>query len=260
VFIGENSRIGVGASLGPNAVVGHDSIVDRHTQVINSAVLPGSYCGERLELDHVIVDRNRLLSSRLDASVSISDTFILSGLRDRNREHFLRTFLSRSVAAVLLLLTLPLVVLTGLALLLVRRTPLIYRKSVAQIPVSERDAPMQTFGLYSLRDPADPHRFTKLSWLLLDFLPALGQVVMGRLHLIGLRPRTEEEIQKMPEDWRSLYLQGRAGLLTEAFVIHGPTATDDEVYSCEAYYTAVNGFGHDLALAVRFITGEHASI
>jgi hypothetical protein len=45
-------------------------------------------------------------------------------------------------------------------------------------------------------------------------------------------------------------------LVTEAFVIHGSEATEDELYSSEAYYSAVNGVGHDLALAVRFVTGS----
>ncbi len=60
----------------------------------------------------------------------------------------------------------------------------------------------------------------------------------------------------MPDDWRALYLEAHAGFVTESFVIHGPEATEDEVYSSEAYYSAVNGFGHDLALALRFVTGS----
>jgi len=36
----------------PNAVVGHDTIIDQHTHIVDSAVMNGSYCGEHLELDH----------------------------------------------------------------------------------------------------------------------------------------------------------------------------------------------------------------
>lgn len=255
LFIGENSRIGAGARIGPNAVVGHGSIIDQRTEVIDSAVMPGSYCGEHLELDHVMVDRNRLLNGRLGTAVNVSDTFILSGLRSQEHQHSVRSIVSRALAAVLFLITLPVVLLTGMVLLVVRRKSPMYRKLVAQIPVADENAPLQTFSLYSFRNLSEGEPFSKLRWILLDFLPALGQVAAGKLHMIGVRPRMPDEIRTMPEDWRTLYLQSRAGLLTEAFVIHGPLATEDEVYSCEAYYTAVNGWGHDLSLAVRFVTG-----
>lgn len=255
VFIGENSRIGCGSKIGPNAVIGHDSIVDQYTEVIDSAVLPGSYCGEHLELDHVIIDRNRLVSSKHGAAVDISDTFILSGLRTKSRRNLFRFFFSRFLAALLLLLTLPLTLLTVVILLIFRRTPLVYRKRVVRLPLSEGDTPPHTFNLYSLRNSAAVPTTSKVGWVLLDFLPSLGQVVMGNLQLVGLSPRTEEEIRRMPRDWRTLYVQGHSGLLTEALVIHGPAANEDEVYSCEAYYTAVHGVGHDLSLALRFITG-----
>ena len=79
---------------------------------------------------------------------------------------------------------------------------------------------------------------------------------MRRFQFVGVYPRTQEEIQSMPDDWRALYLEAHAGFVTESFVIHGPEATEDEVYSSEAYYSAVNGVGHDLALALRFVTGS----
>jgi hypothetical protein len=69
----------------------------------------GSYCGEHLELDHVIGDRNRLASGRLGTVVNVSDAFILSGLKAKHRTLWLRSFVSRCLAAVLLILTLPLV-------------------------------------------------------------------------------------------------------------------------------------------------------
>jgi len=256
VFVGENSRIGAGAKVGPNAVVGHDTIIDQHTLIVDSAVLPGTYCGERLELDHVIVDRNRLASSRLGTVVNVSDSFILTGLRARNSTHSLRSILSRSLAAFLFIVTLPVAAATALVLLIVRSQPLFYRKSVVRIPAMDGSESSRTFNLYSFRNPAAMLPFTKLSCVLLDFLPALLQIATGKLHFIGVYPRTEAEIESMPDDWRALYLQSRAGLVTEAFVIHGSEATEDELYSSEAYYSAVNGVGHDLALAVRFVTGS----
>jgi NDP-sugar pyrophosphorylase family protein len=254
VFVGENSRIGAGTKVGPNAVVGHDTIIDQHTLIIDSAVLPGTYCGEHLELDHVIVDRNRLASSRLGTIVNVSDSFILSGLRAKSSKHSLRSILSRSLAAFLLVVTLPVVAATALFLLIFRSKPVFYCKRVVRIPATFVSHALPTFNLYSFRNPTAMRPFTKLSCVLMDFLPSMSQIVTGKLHFIGMYPRTEAEIEAMADDWRTLYLQSRAGLVTEAFVIHGSEATEDEVYSSEAYYSAVTGVGHDLALAVRFVT------
>lgn len=256
IYIGENSRIGYGAQIGPNAAIGHDTIIDKHSHVIDSSVLPGSYCGEHLELDHVIVDRNHLINCKLAAAVNISDAFILSGLRQtKNKQRFM-ALLSRALAAILLLLTLPIVVLTVLALALARGKSPLHRRRVVKLPALIADLEDQAFELCSFRQPNSRRPISRLGWLLLDFLPALGQVATGKLHLVGVRPLSPEEIRRMPADWRALYLAGRTGLLTEAFVIHGARATEDDIYACEAYYTAVDSVFHDISLAVRFVVGK----
>ena len=48
-----------------------------------SVVFPFSYVGEALELDHVIVDKNRLINARLGAEVVVADDFILGSMTDR---------------------------------------------------------------------------------------------------------------------------------------------------------------------------------
>ena len=255
LFIGENSRVGEGARIGPNAVIGHDSIVDKRTRVIDSTVYPGSYCGEGLELEHVIVDRNRLLDGRLGAFVYVTDSFILSSLKGQQRnKQRTRAVVSICVGAFLFILTLPLVLITALALALFRHGPVLYRKSVVRIPASEEAESWTYFDLWSFRKRERRGTDKLWQWVLFDLLPALPQVVRGDLRLIGVYPRSKEELQGTPADWRALCLQTHAGLITEAFVVHGVSATEDDVYSSEVYYSAMTSFSHDVSLALRFVT------
>ena len=255
VFVGENSRIGAGSRIGPNAVVGHDSIIDQHTTITHSAVFPGSYCGERLELDHMVVDRNRLLTSNYDSAISVSDAFIISSLKSRGQGDGWRSLFSRLLAAILIVLTLPVVILTALWLRLFRRAPLISRTQIVRIPVASNSPPYPTYTLWSFRDPARFRPETRVNYLFLDVLPGLFQVLAGKLRFVGAGPRTPAQVAGMPVDWQELYLHSRAGLISEAFVVHGSSATDDEVYSSEACYHAQSGFAHDLSLILRFVAG-----
>jgi hypothetical protein len=50
-----------------------------------------------------------------------------------------------------------------------------------------------------------------------------------------------------------LYLGTKAGLITEAAVMFGPDATEDEVYTAEAFYSATESLGHDFRLAGLWI-------
>jgi NDP-sugar pyrophosphorylase family protein len=74
LYVGPNSRIGAHSVIGPGAVVSENCIVDAETSVVDSLITPGTYIGEGLELDGVIVDRNRLVNSRLATSCLISES------------------------------------------------------------------------------------------------------------------------------------------------------------------------------------------
>ena len=86
VYVGENSHIRAGVRLGPHAIVASDCIVGNHTSIEDALVVSGSYVGEHLELNRVIVDGNVLLDVDLDTAVTLTDDFILGSLT-ANRSH-----------------------------------------------------------------------------------------------------------------------------------------------------------------------------
>lgn len=68
VYIGENSRVGSGTHIGPFASIGKDCLIAPGTAVRHAVIAPGTYAGDNLELDHVVVDRRRLLDIRFGVS------------------------------------------------------------------------------------------------------------------------------------------------------------------------------------------------
>ncbi len=256
-YVGENCRIEMGAQIGPGAVVGRDCMIDRRASVANSLVFKGSYVGEELELQDAVVDRNRLYNARVGVAVTVADNFILGSLEERDMKPVLQALLHRLAAVVLLVLFSPFLVGTAVLLKLFRAGPLLFRKEVVRLPAADDEHLWRTFSLFSFSpfEPvAAPARLCgPLRHFLLGFLPALMNIARGDLNFVGVQPRSPLEIRAMPEDWRGLYLPTRAGIVTEAHVIYGPSPTRDERYAAEAFYAVSHNLGHDVKLLMSYL-------
>lgn len=251
VYLGENSRIGAGIRLGPNVVVVRDCVLDSGTTVADSAILPGSYVGQALELDHVIVDRNRLANVHVGGEIVVRDDFILSGINRGTFRSVWTGLLSRIAALVLFAFTFPVLLLTALGLRLFRKGPVVRPVTVLCLPAGETQWEWKTFDLNTFSSP-DSNQ-SAIKHLFLRFLPGLIHVIRGQIHLVGVEPRSPDEVAALPGDWRTLYLRARAGLVTEAFTLHGAGASADEVYASEAYYSVAAGPLHDASVLLRFL-------
>ncbi len=251
VYLGENSRIGAGIRIGPNAVVVRNCILDRGTTVADSAILPGSYVGQALELDHVIVDRNRLVNVREGGQTIVRDDFILSGITQTSWRSALFGLLSRVAGVILLALTWPLILLSALWLRCFREGPLVRREPALRLPAAENPWEWSMFEVVTFAD-AKPSE-TVLEHFFTRFLPGLINVVRGELHLVGVPHRNREEVLALPSDWRILYLRSKAGLVSEALALHGTEAAKDELYTCEVYYSVAAGLRHDAFLLLRYL-------
>ncbi len=86
-----------------------------------------------------------------------------------------------------------------------------------------------------------------------QFLPGLFAVAAGRLNFVGLPPRSFDEIQKLPEEWRSLYQQGRAGLISEASLAVADENDETGLYLADAFYSAKRSWLHDATLASQYM-------
>ncbi len=255
VFIGENTRIERGVRLGPYVSVGSHCVIDRGCELSESVIYPGSFLGEELEVRRLVIDHGRVLVVGEDTSFTVTDPVILGSLAPPPVGRIASDTVSRLIGLVLLVLLLPLVLLSGLVALLAHPRTRV-RRECLRLPASPDPVTWRTFRLYSwdINDDfcpggwAGPER--SFFW---RFLPGLWNVVRGDLRLVGVPPRTPEEVASLPSDWKELYLQSKPGLINEAEVRHGDMATEDDQFAAEAYYVAAASWRYDLRLAWLYV-------
>jgi len=252
VCIGANTRISKGVRVGPYAVVGADCIVDSNTVIDHALIFEGSYVGESLEVHQAIVAQNLLVNVRLDASVDISENFLLSRLDRSRRRSWTRTIVQSAIALFLIILFLPFTLASILYYFIVRRRTYTSLKAI-HIPVEEKPGELRTYPLLCLgADAWSVHRPAGWPAFLRQFLPGLFAVARGRLHLVGLPPKTASEVASLHEDWRVLYLCGKAGLITEASTTSIDPGDEMQLYLADAYYSIQQSPSHDLLLIARY--------
>lgn len=247
VYVNADCRIAERVHLGPHAVVGARCVVDAGARVHDALVLPGSYLGAGVDVSRALVDRNLLVSERLGAGVRMADAFILGSMQICPR--WPRRLLNAAAALVLVLALFPVVVLSLLAE--GKAAPRVRR--CVRLP-ADPDANSWTL-LPCRRLPLAPcggGRPDRWRHLLQVFLPGLLQVMLGRMALVGLDPKTPDELLAMPGHRRELFLRGENGLVSECYLLHGSAANPDQAYTAEAYFLAATSWRHNLGLLVRY--------
>ncbi len=273
VYIGKNCSISEKVVLGPETVVCNNCVVDRGSAIRSSVVFEGSYIGEELDIADAIVDRNRLINVRLDSETVIREDFILGRVTQSTGLSWWRRSLSRIIAAFILLITWPVLLLTAAYLKLSRSGPVLSGKQVLQIPSEPEDDFWKTFTLYNFLPPPPTDGVSEkilssaalsqasATWrdFFLRFLPELVNVVQGKLFFTGVKPLGMDVVRVMPHDWRLLYLKAKPGIVSEVMVNFGPSPTPDECYSAEAFYSVSSGFFYDIKLLFKYF-GQVAGI
>jgi NDP-sugar pyrophosphorylase family protein len=252
IYIGTNSRLSKGVKVGPHVVVGPDCIIDSNTVLEDALVFGGSYVGEALEVHKSIVAHNLLVNVRLDASVDISENFLLGRLDRPRPAGAAGRALQQIVAALLLIVFLPATLLAWLYFVVVRSIGLVTIRPVC-LPAETRPLQWQTFYLPCLGEGAwAAPRPAGWSALCRQFLPGLFAAVGGHIALVGLPPRTPEQISALAKDWRAMVLDGRAGLITEASVAVTDPEDEMQLYLADAYFTVQQGAAHNARLALKY--------
>jgi NDP-sugar pyrophosphorylase family protein len=253
LYIGPNCRIHRGVRLGPDVVISSGCIVDSNTVVEQSLAMAGSYIGEGLELNRTIVNHDLLVNVRLGTRVNISESFLLGGLESKSRQGWLARGVQSLLAALLILIFSPVLLLSLLYFLVARRLSYVSVKMAkapmgpAAIVSSSYLLPCVGADAWNVCRPAGWGAFTR------QFLPGLFAVLAGRVGLVGLPPRSAAELQRLPEEWRALYTTGRDGLITEAAVAAADPHDETQLYLADAYYAARRSWLHDTKLATNYM-------
>ncbi|GAB4455800.1 MAG: hypothetical protein OHK0029_12490 [Armatimonadaceae bacterium] len=251
VFIGENSQIGAGCVIGPNAVVSDHCTVGERTVLENMLLLPGSFVGEGLELRDAVIERNRLVSVRHGESLTVTDSFLLGDLSHNPTVFWWRRVRSQAAGAALLMVFLPFLFLTALLLRLFRSGPLLFRHEYLILPTTADTRDWHTYNVWSFcPDPRQASGFRHLTQV---FLPGLLAVASGRLALVGVTPRTRDQVSALPRDYRAVYLNGSAGLISETWLSFENLATVEDEMLIESFYSVSATPMYDARLVGRYL-------
>lgn len=257
VFVGENSHLGAGARIGPFAVISGNCIVDEDSTVRDAVICPNTYVGEKIDLKDVVVEKNWMFNVRIGTEVTVTDSFILGGLTGRYQKRRIEGLASRAVGIALLLLVSPLLLVIVLFLKLFRKGPVFFTKEVVRLPAPSDEFLWKTFQLISFRPFPDTSLQNSVERhcveLFYRFLPALINVARGEMRFVGISPRSRQDIVNLEEDWKTLYLRSKTGIITEAFVRYGPRPTKEELYSAEAVYSIMGCPSYDMRLVGNYI-------
>ncbi|MFH1571181.1 MAG: NDP-sugar synthase [Gemmatimonadota bacterium] len=255
-YVGEHARLGAGVQVGPNTVIGSNCVIDDGVAAVESCIEAGTYVGPGLELRAMLACPGGLVSAHINAAIEVPDAFLLGDLRLGGWVARLGRLWSRVGGCLALLATAPLLAATALCLALTRGGPVLHRRPVVRLPAPPVAGRWKTYHLWTFRQPG---RAGRAGWrgqvehLTLDLVPALANVARGHLQLVGVAPRSREQTEALDPDWRALYLQSKAGLITEAQHQFGPAPTADELRASETLYAATRSLRLDARLAAGYL-------
>ncbi|MBF0408475.1 MAG: NDP-sugar synthase [Candidatus Riflebacteria bacterium] len=250
LFIGENSQIASRTTIGPNVVVGANCFLDENSNISNSLVFTGTYIGEGLELKNSIVYHRTLINLEIGTTLTVTDDFLLAPLIENPFKKWVYHLFGRISAILIFLLISPIFIVIYIYCAISQKRNPISCKPFAKIPAEYSPESWKNGKLYYFKSPDNIRNET--DFFIYSLLPGILSVIKGEICLVGLPPRTREEILQMPFDWRCSYLRSKAGLITEEIVTHGFGANEDEKCASEMYYIAVENNLHDLSLINKF--------
>ena len=212
-FLGENARVGAMVQVGPSASIGRDCMIERETTVSDSVVFSGSYVGQHLALNGVVVDRSRLINTRWDAEIEGVDELLLGSVYGTPFQTKILQYCGRLAAIALFVLFLPLLILMLLASY-VGLIPTLQREEMVLTPTISDSYRWKLYLLWSFGERQVPT--DRSGWLqdfFFCFLPALFSIAIGHLGFVGSRPRTKDEAVKAAMSDNAGFLYTHAGFL-----------------------------------------------
>jgi N-acetylglucosaminyldiphosphoundecaprenol N-acetyl-beta-D-mannosaminyltransferase len=209
VLLGPGCLVDEGAQVGPHVVLTRDVVVASGSLVRDAIVMPDTFIGKGLDVDHAIVSGNRIHPLGLGVTIRLpSSDGLLMKLRGEVRRG--PSWSSRALAA------------TGVALLApwVGADAMLRPLRGAGPRWQPRDAALRIDELtgepltLSLREPVRAQSAGPAHPM--DAFGPLLDVVQGRRCWLGVRPRSIHEWEALPEEWRQVLIGATPG------VFHAP--------------------------------------
>lgn len=219
VWIEDYAQIGPGCVVGPNVTVGKGAVLEGPTRVKNAVITDHTYLAGHTELRDAFLDGGRLLNLRHGARVHSLDRIVADTLQaDRSRRP---PWSERALAAALY----------GL-----------FTVADRLLPGRPREARRwSTFDGLDMIEGRGPMWRKRRAWL--------RHVMKGQMRLVGVLPRTREQLDQLSPDWQQILRSAPSGVLAYSD-LHGSHTPDDELESVHAVYQ-VSSPGDQIRMTVR---------
>jgi NDP-sugar pyrophosphorylase family protein len=247
IYIGEASRIGREVELGPETVIGANVIIDAEATIQRSTVLKGTYLGQLVDCESRVIVRTTIIDARTEASTQIVDPFLLADLRPMLRTNWLGWLANRLGALALLIAVLPVLLAIGLIVWLTagrpfRRLPRVGRRPRAPWAAARTRPETVTMLTFETRG-SDGASTVFGRWLMrrqLHYLPALWNVLVGDLNLVGVKPLRPEQAARIGEGWQATRYNYPAGLTGPWYMSAGSNSRVEAELIADVYYAAMH--------------------
>ncbi len=176
VMLGDDVQLKPDTEIGPNVILGDKTIIDSDTTINDSIVFENSYIGSNLELDNKIVYKNRLIVPRNGTWLDINEKFFISDIQDNVFQGAVRRIVHILLAVIVFILQLlPFLILRPISGL---------KSSLKSFFVNQNGETRQFINYSGNKDTIRARLFYRFS---LDKFPLLGNVLTGKLFLVGNR-------------------------------------------------------------------------
>lgn len=233
VLVGAGCTVGRDAQIGPGTVLSQDVLVAEGAVVRDSLVLPNTYVGGSVTLEHAVAQGNTLQNLKWSVRVTLSpEDAMLTPLV--NAVDVTPSWWGRLIALWLAVLAAPLLAML-VAVQALRQRPLIWQNFSA-ITKRTEDGQLSVCTVRQARANAG-----RADWLLGRY-GALLDVVQGRRHWFGIRPRDASQWYSLGRDWQILFGRTALGFFhAPAWVDRTGTHSSESLAAADAYFSVCTG-------------------
>lgn len=254
VYIGAGSQILPNAEVGPNVVLGSGVVVGRGTTIKDSTVLDNTFVGDSLDVEHKVINHSAFIDMTKNEVIHVDDPGVLADVRPTYYAMTGRGLIERIICALIFFIASP-VMLAIMLLLWCTSNESVFCivERIISKPEGITDplkrGPRAIYVThFRTRDASE--QLTKIgAWLErweLQRLPALWNVLIGEMSLVGVQPLSPEEGLRVQEEWQDVRYSCKTGFT--GFWYTQMTADSDFLERCsvDAYYAATHSLTVDL--------------
>lgn len=247
-WIGPQVIVGENAHILPGSIIEKAAYIDRDATVRGSWVGPKTYVGAMTEISHSFAWGDGLENWRLASFIEITDDFLLASLRHQRFGSARAGWFTRLSALLLMLATAPLALLCMAWCKLSKGGSVLMRTQVILPPPSRQGRHTLSTGTHALNGIRG----------LFGRWPELWLVWRGKMHLVGNRPLTPVQAERLGDEFEQLWLASPAGVFALADAMDDGLHEPEAALTHAAWFSVQRGFRLNLQILLkclpRFLT------